>query len=60
MRKLRFFSRDHAKAFFGTVILTPILTYGYEKLLMNRQISFVSTVGLSFWNGIGLLTVPCI
>ena len=60
MRKssLSYVSRDQAKALWGTIILTPILTYGYEKFLMNRKISFFSTVGLSFLNGFVLLMAP--
>ena len=58
MRKLPYFSIDKIAALVFTTILTPFLSYGYERFFIGRHIQFLPLLAFSFYNSAGLVMIP--
>ena len=58
MRKLPYFSWDKITALALTTVLTPFLTFGYEKFFAGRHIQFLPLLAFSLYNSAGLIMIP--
>lgn len=58
MRKMPYISFERIAALALTLILAPVLTYGYEKHLMKKQVSFLPLMAFSALDSLGLFIIP--
>lgn len=58
MRKLPYFSMDKIAALALTTILTPFLTYGYERFFTSRNTQFLPLLAFSLYDSSGLIMIP--